>query len=195
MVFRANGEQPRVDVIAGDCRHTDHTVDLQKQITALADRISQMGVLLATLTKSVDDKICAKQQQIGRGCEQRRRDREYSQRNTQRRRHRRHGNSRGRCYGCGQFGHFRRECTRFVSEQSREHVRASRYLGNTQETRTLCENARSARNYPITKRLVAYQQGAHVQCDVQRDSGVDKGQMSAEDYVRGHPCEAGQILL
>ena len=162
--------QPRVDVIAGDCRHTDHTVDLQKQITALADGISQMGVLLASLTKSVDDKSCAKQQQIGRGCEQRRRDREYSQRNTQRRRHRRHGNSRGRCYGCGQFGHFRTECTRFVSEQSREHVRASRYSGNIQETDILCENVRSDRNYPITKRLVAYQQGTHAQCDVQRDS-------------------------
>ena len=150
-----------------DRRPTDHTVDLQKQITALADRISQLGVILATLTKSVDDKILAKQQQIGRGCE-------HSQRHTQRRRHRRHGHSRGRCYGWGQFGHFRRECTRFVSEQSREHVRASRYLGNTQETRTLCENARSARNYLITKRLVTYQQGTHVQCDVQRDSEMKR---------------------
>ena len=62
------------------------------------------------------------------------------------------------------------ECTRFVSEQSREHVRASRYLGNIQETRMLCENARSARNYPITKRLVACQQGTHVHCDGKRDS-------------------------
>ena len=57
-----------------------------------------------------------------------------------------------------------------MSEQSREHVRASRHSGNIQETRTLCENARSARKYPITKRIVAYQQGAHVQGDVQRDS-------------------------
>ena len=55
-----------------------------------------------------------------------------------------------------------------MSEQSREHVRASRHSGNIQET--LCENARSARKYPITKRIVAYQQGAHVQGDVQRDS-------------------------
>ena len=102
--FRANGEHLRVDLMAAT---VDHTVDLQKQ-TALADGISQMGVLLASLTKSVDDKICAKQQQIGRGYEQRRGDREYSQRLTQRRRHRRHGHSRGRCYGCGQFGHFRR---------------------------------------------------------------------------------------
>ena len=86
-----------------DRRHTDHTVDLQKQITALANGISQMGVLLAALTKLVDDKICAKQQQIGRGCEQKRGDREYSQKHMQRRRHRRHGHSRGRCYGCGQL--------------------------------------------------------------------------------------------
>ena len=57
MVFRANGEQLRVD--GSDRRLPDHTVDLQKQITALADGIAQMGVLLATLTKSVDDKICA----------------------------------------------------------------------------------------------------------------------------------------
>ena len=188
-----------------DRRHTDHTVDLQKQITALAEGISQLGVILATLTNTVDDKILAKHQQIGRGCEQRRDDRDYSQRHAQRRRHRRHGHSRGRCYGCGQFGHFRRECTRFVSEQSREHARASRYSGNVQEihstgcasshlhggcttgsrsdgttttghslaTRSLCENVRTDTSYPVTKRLVAYQQGAHVQCDVQRDSGVE----------------------
>ena len=188
-----------------DRRHTDHTVDLQKQITALAEGISQLGVILATLTKTVDDKILAKHQQIGRGCEQRRDDRDYSQRHAQRRRHRRHGHSRGRCYGCGQFGHFRRECTRFASEQSREHARASRDSGNVQEihftgcasshlhggcttgsrsdgtttighslaTRSLCENVRTDKSYPVTKRLVAYQQGAHVQCDVQRDSGVE----------------------
>ena len=68
-----------------------------------------------------------------------------------------------------------------MSKQSREHVRASRYSGNIQETRTLCENARSARNYPITKRLVAYQQGTHVQCDVQRDS-----EMKLEKRRRRH---------
>ena len=33
-----------------DRKPTDHTVALQKQITALADAISQVGVLLATLT-------------------------------------------------------------------------------------------------------------------------------------------------
>ena len=71
-----------------DRRSTDHTTDLQKQITALVDGISQMAVLLATLAKAVDDNIRAKQQQIGRGCEQRCGDREYSHRHTQRRRHR-----------------------------------------------------------------------------------------------------------
>ena len=33
-----------------DRRPTDHTVDLQKQITALADRILQVRVILATLS-------------------------------------------------------------------------------------------------------------------------------------------------
>ena len=55
-------------------RPTDPTVDLQKQITALTDAISHMGVLLATLTKQVvdDENIRASQQQFVRGCEQRR---------------------------------------------------------------------------------------------------------------------------
>ena len=187
-------------------RPADPTVGLQKQITALADAISRMGVLLSTLTKQVvdDENIRASQQQFVRGCEQRRGDREYSQRYTQRRRHKRHGHARGRCYGCGSFGHFRRECTRFW-KQSYEQERGSRYQGNVQEihstgcatshlhggcttgsrsdntttfghslvTRTLCESARADRNYPITKRLVAYQQGAHVRRDVQRDSEMD----------------------
>ena len=163
-------------------------------------------MILATLTKTVDDKILAKHQQIGRGCEQRRDDRDYSQRHAQRRRHRRHGHSRGRCYGCGQFGHFRRECTRFVSEQSREHARASRYSGNVQEIHstvvvlrrtytedvlrevdrtaqrqsdTRWQHVRCVKTYEPTRAtrsrnvVVDYQQGAHMQCDVQRDSGVD----------------------
>ena len=78
--------------------------------------------------------------------------------------------------------------TQFVSEQSREHARASRYSGNVQEihttgcatshlhggcttgsrsdgtttighslaTRSLCENVRADKSYPVTKRLVAY---------------------------------------
>ena len=110
-------------------RPADPTVSLQKQITALADAISRMFVLLSTLTKQVvdDENIRANQQQFVRGCEQRRDDREYSQRYTQRWRHKRHGHARGRCYGCGKFGHFRRECTRLKQE------RGSRYQGNVQE--------------------------------------------------------------
>ena len=117
-------------------RPTDPTVDLQKQITVLADAISRMGVLLSTLTKQVvgDENIRASQQQFVRGCEQRRDDRGYSPRYMQRRRHKRHGHARGRCYDCGKFGHFRIECTRF-RKQSYEQERGSRYQGNVQETR------------------------------------------------------------
>ena len=109
-------------------RPTDPTVDLQKEITALAGVISRMVVQVATLTKQIDDErnIRANQQQIGRGSEQRRGDCQRSQRYAQRRRHRRHAYSRVRCYDCGKLGHIRRECTRFAREQSREHMRASR---------------------------------------------------------------------
>ena len=195
-------------------RPTEPIVDLQKEryiyITALAGVISRMVVQVATLTKQIVDEqnIRANQQQIGRGSEQRRGDRGYSPRYTQRRRHIRHGHAHDRCYACGQFGHFRRECTRFLTKQSYEHANARRYSINMQETRytggatshlrggcntdsrsddtttirhslatrrppTLCESARADRNYSITKSLVAYQQGAHVQCDVQRDSEME----------------------
>ena len=92
-------------------RPSDPTVDLQKQITALAGVISRMVVQVATLTKQVvdDRNIRANQQQIGRGSEQRRGDCQRSQRYAQRRRHRRHAYSRYRCYGCGKLGHIRRE--------------------------------------------------------------------------------------
>ena len=72
-------------------RPADPTVDLQKQITVLADAISRMGVLLSTLMKQVvdDENIRASQQQFVRGCEQRRDvdDRGYSPRYMQPRRH------------------------------------------------------------------------------------------------------------
>ena len=156
-------------------RPSDPTVDLQKEITALAGVISRMVVQVATLTKQIDDErnIRANQQQIGRGPEQRRGDCQRSQRYAQRRRYSRHAYYRGRCYACGKLGHIRRWCTRFAREQSREHVRASRYLGNIQQSRTLGENARAVENYPTTKRIVSYQQEAHVQCDMQRDPEMD----------------------
>ena len=55
-------------------RPSDPSVDLQKEITALAGVISRMVVQVATLTKQIDDErnIRANQQQIGRGSEQRR---------------------------------------------------------------------------------------------------------------------------
>ena len=117
-------------------RHADPTVDLQKQITVIADAISRMGVLLSTLTKQVvdDENIRASQQQFVRGCEQRRDDRGYSPRYMQRRRHTRHGHARGRCYDCGNFGHFRIDCARF-RKQSYEQERGSRHQGNVQEAR------------------------------------------------------------
>ena len=46
-------------------------------------------------------------------------------------------------------------------------------IGHSLATRSLCENVRADKSYPVTKRRVAYQQGAHVQCDVQRDSGEE----------------------
>ena len=52
-------------------------------------------------------------------------------------------------------------------------MRASRYSGNIQQSRTLGENARAVENYPTTKRIVPYQQEAHVQCDMQRDPEMD----------------------
>ena len=156
-------------------RPSDHTVDLQKEITALAGVISRMVVHVATLTTQIDDErnIRANQQQIGRCSEQMRGDCQRSQRYAQRRRYSRHAYYRGRCYACGKLGHIRRWCTRFAREQSREHVRASRYSGNIQQSRTLGENARAVENYPTTKRIVSYQQEAHVQCDMQRDPEMD----------------------
>ena len=172
-----NGEQLRVEVMAANVGLAIPQMNLQKEITALAGVISRMVVQVATLTKQIDDErnIRANQQQIGRGSEQRRGDCQRSQRYAQRRRYSRHAYSRGRCYACGKLGHNRRECTRFAREQSREHVRASRYSGNIQQSRrpTLGENARAVENYPTTKRIVSYQQEAHVQCDMQRDPEMD----------------------
>ena len=46
-------------------------------------------------------------------------------------------------------------------------------FGHLLARRPLCENARADKSYPVTKRVVAYQQGAHVQYDVQRDSEME----------------------
>ena len=177
-------------------RPSDPTVDLQKEITAIAGVISRMVVQVAALTKQIDDErnIHANQQQIGRGSEQRRGDCQRSQRYAQRRRYGRHAYFGGRCYACGKLGHIRIWCTRFAREQSREHVRASRYSGNIQQSRTLGENARAVENYPTTKRIVSYQQEAHVQCDMQRDPEMDhkKGRRrDTRESRSGESCAVG----
>ena len=170
-----NGEQLRVEVMAANVGLAIPQLICKKEITALAGVISRMVVQVATLTKQIDDErnIRANQQQIGRCSEQMRGDCQRSQRYAQRRRYSRHAYYRGRCYACGKLGHIRRWCTRFAREQSRGHVRASRYSGNIQQSRTLGENARAVENYPTTKRIVSYQQEAHVQCDMQRDPEMD----------------------
>ena len=63
-------------------------------------------------------------------------------------------------------------------------MRASRYSGNIQQSRTLGENARAVENYPTTKRIVSYQQEAHVQCDMQRDPEMDHEKGRGEIHAR-----------
>ena len=70
-------------------------------------------------------------------------------------------------------------------------MRASRYSENIHQSRTRGENARAVENYPTIKHIVAYQQGAHVQCDLQLDSEMDheKGRRRATCESRsGESC-------
>ena len=109
--------------------------DLQQQITALVVTVAQLSVNMATLNTRVDERvptdqnIGGSQHQFDCAYEQRGDDRQRSGRYTQQRRPKRQSNSSDRCYGCGKFGHFRRECTQLVNEQSLEQP-MNRYSGN-----------------------------------------------------------------
>ena len=89
---------------------------------------------MATLTDRVNERIPSDQNsggsqyQFDRAYDQRGDDRQRSARYTQQRRPRRQANSRDRCHGCGNFGHFRRECTQH--EQSLDQPMTNR-LRNT----------------------------------------------------------------
>ena len=106
--------------------------DLQQQITALVETVKQLSVNMATLNKKVDERvptdqnIGGSQHQFDRDYEQRGDDRQRSGRYTQQRQPKRQSNSRDRCYGCGKFEHFRRECTQLVNEQSLEQPMTNR---------------------------------------------------------------------
>ena len=53
------------------------------------------------------------------------------------------------------------------------HLHGGCTTGSRSHDTTTIENVQADKNYPVTKRLVAYQQGAHVQCDVQRGSEME----------------------
>ena len=113
-----------------------YVTDLQQQITALVETVAQLSVNMATMNKKVDERvptdqnIDGSQHQFDRAYEQRGDDRQRSGRYTQQRRPKRQSNSRDRCYGCGKFGHFWRDCTQLVNEQSLEQPMTNRYSGN-----------------------------------------------------------------
>ena len=117
------------------CQQSSVT-DLQQQITALVETVAQLSVNMATMNKKLDERvptdqnIDGSQHQFDRAYEQRGDDRQRSGRYTQQRRSKRQSNSRDRCYGCGKFGHFRRDCTQLVNEQSLEQPMTNRYSGN-----------------------------------------------------------------
>ena len=117
------------------CQQSSVT-DLQQQITALVETVAQLSVNMATMNKKVDERmrsdqnIGGSQHQFDRAYEQRGDDRQRSGRYMQQRRPKRQSNSRDRCYGCGKFGHFRRECTQLENEQSLEQPMTNRYSGN-----------------------------------------------------------------
>ena len=115
------------------CQQSSVT-DLQQQITTLVDTVAQLSVNMATLTDRVNERMPTDQNsggsqyQFDRAYEQRGDDRQRSARYVQQRRPRRQANSRDRCHGCGNFGHFRRECTQH--EPSLNQPMTNRYSGN-----------------------------------------------------------------
>ena len=83
----------------------------------------------------------------------------------------------------------------YTEDAPRVVDRTTQRHSDTRWQHVRCESGRADRNYPITKRLVAYQQGAHVQYDVQRDSEMDlekRRRRATPESRSGESCAVSQ---